>query len=156
MTQTQARTWTELAEQVDTVLAGLRPQRFLVIEYIAARRWDPCPYVQCARDADGWYCEVVSEHYLGRGDWPIDELALRRSGWLPPDETTRNWWRVEQDPTHAATVLVTGLRDGRCCPDPEAFFWSVGTFPSGGGPGGGEPMPVPVEVQSPLPVPIAA
>lgn len=146
-----ARAWSDLADHVEAVLTDLRPDRFLVIEYIAARRWDPCPYVQCARDADGWYCEVVSENYLGRADWPIDELFLRRSGWAPPDETTQNWWRVEGGPARAASVLVDGLRDGRACPDPDAFFWSIGTFPSGG-PGGGEPRPLPRDEQVSEPI----
>jgi hypothetical protein len=135
--------WNELAGEVGAALARLRPGRFLLIEYHAQGTWDPRPYAQCAREVDSWYCEVVSQNYLGASTWPIDELAMRRTGWLLPDDETANWWRNAETAEQAAELLVDGLRHGRLCPDPEAFAWSVGTFPSG--PDGGEPLPIPVE-----------
>jgi hypothetical protein len=143
MTTRQDDRWTELAGEIGAALARLRPGQFLLIEYDALRTWDPRPYAQCAREVDSWYCEVVSQNYLGAAQWPIDELTLRRSGWLLPDDETANWWLNAESADAAAMLLVEGLRLGRLCPDPGAFAWSVGTFPSG--PDGGEPLPVPVE-----------
>lgn len=135
--------WRELIDEIGQALLRLRPGQFLLLEYDALRTWDPRPYAQCAREVDSWYCEVVSQHYLGATQWPIDELALRRAGWLLPDDETANWWLNAESAEATAALLVEGLRLGRMCPDPEKFAWSVGTFPSG--PDGGEPLPVPVE-----------
>ena len=76
-----------------------------------------------------------------RVSWPIDELALRRAGWLLPDDETANWWQGADSARIAAERLVQGLRAGRLCPDPQAFSCRGGTFPSG--PDGGEPVPLP-------------
>ena len=135
--------WDELAGEIGSALSRLRPRQFLLIEYDSRGTWDPRPYAQCAREIDSWYCEVVSQHYLAASTWPIHELALRRAGWLLPDDETANWWRNADAPDSAGQLLVEGLRRGRLCTDPELFAWSVGTFPSG--PDGGEPLPVPVE-----------
>ena len=134
--------WSDLGGEVGAALARLRPGQFLLIEYDTHGTWDPRPYAQCAREVDSWYCEVVSQHYLSATTWPIDELALRRAGWMLPDDETANWWRNADSADAAAVLLVEGLRRGRLCTDPELFAWSVGTFPSG--PDGGEPLPVPV------------
>lgn len=135
--------WSDLLARVTEALATLRPGRFVLLEYHQSVTWDPCPYAQCAREVDGWYCEVVSEFYLPRGIWPIDELALLRSGWLVPDDTTDNWWCSVASAADAAELLILGLRSGRLCADPDSFSCTVGTFPSG--PDGGEPLPIPYD-----------
>lgn len=141
MSVTQDSRWSELESAVAAVLTGIRHGQFLVVEYDISDSLDPLPYAQCAREVDGWYCEVVSQYYLEGARWPIDELALRRAGWLLPDDQTANWWRSADSSTSAACHVLEGLRRGRCCPDPDVVAWSVGTFPSG--PDGGEPVPVP-------------
>jgi len=141
-TLTEGR-WTELADEICSALSRLRPGRFLIVQYDAEGKWDPRPYAQCAPEVDSWYCEVVSQNYLGAERWPIDELALRRMGWLLPDLETANWWRDADSAEASGRLLVEGLRQGRLCTDPELFSWSVGSFPSG--PDGGEPLPVPIE-----------
>ena len=124
-----------------TALEGLHPGTFVILEYEKETPWDPRPYAQCAREVEGWYCDVVSQSYLPRESWPIDELALRRAGWLLPDDETANWRQGAVSARIAAERLVQGLRAGRLCPDPEAFSCRGGTFPSG--PDGGEPVPPP-------------
>ncbi len=135
--------WTRLVDRLAKELGDLRPGSFVILEYDKETPWAPRPYAQCAREVDGWYCELVSESYLPREHWPIDELALRRAGWLLPDDETDNWWQGADTAAAAAVRLVEGLRAGRLCPDPEAFSCRSGTFPSG--PNGGEPLPLPVE-----------
>ncbi len=83
----------------------------------------------------------MSQNYLPADRWPIDELNLRRGGWVPPADDTENWWQEVDTSDGAASLLIAGLRAGRMCPDPDHFTWSIGTFPSG--PDGGEPVPVP-------------
>lgn len=143
MSSDATASWSDLLARVTDALATLRPGRFVLLEYHQSVTWDPCPYAQCAREVDGWYCEVVSEFYLSRELWPIDELALRRAGWLVPDGTTDNWWRSVDAAADAAALLIEGLRSGRLCPDPGSFSCTVGTFPPG--PDGGEPLPIPSE-----------
>jgi hypothetical protein len=132
--------WTLLVDRLTKALDDLRPGTFVILEYDKETPWDPRPYAQCAREVDDWYCEIVSESYLARDLWPIDELALRRGGWLLPDDETANWWQGAESARIAAERLIEGLRAGRLCPDPEAFSCRGGTFPSG--PDGGEPVPV--------------
>jgi len=132
--------WAQLVDRLARVLSRSRPGSFVIVEYDKAVPWDPKPYAQCAHEVDGWYCEVVSETYLPRQTWPIDELALRRGGWCRPDELTANWWREADSAQAAAQSVVEGLRAGRLCADPEAFSCRGGTFPSD--PDGGEPLPV--------------
>ena len=42
-------------------LEDLHPGTFVILEYDKETPWDPRPYAQCAREVEGWYCEVVSE-----------------------------------------------------------------------------------------------
>lgn len=133
--------WGQLTERVTVALGDLRIGQFLVAEYLIEGSHLSAPYAQTARDSDGWYCEIVSAHYLPASAWPLDELHLRRAGWTPPDADTFNWWTVSPDETAAAEDLILGLRDARGCHDPRRYMWSAGTFP--GGPQGGKPIPEP-------------
>jgi T3SS (YopN, CesT) and YbjN peptide-binding chaperone 3 len=138
--------WQALISQLGEDAESLRVDQFVILDYTSGRRLDPDPYAQAAHAGpDGLICEVVSDVYLPAGRWPLDEVALRRAGWSAPSQGTENWWRLVETSVDVAAVLVEGLRLGRACTDPEAFSWSVGTFPPG--PGDGEPVPVP----APLP-----
>jgi hypothetical protein len=133
--------WDELVAEVAEALANLRPDQFLILEYHPGG--DPEPYAQSSPEMGGYYCELVSEEYLPGDQWPIDDIAIRRQGWAPPDPDTPNWWTYAETAEEAAHNLVDGLRHGRRCPDLSAYTWCDGTFPGGGG--GGEPLPKPHE-----------
>lgn len=113
---------------------------FVVLQYTGASHIVE-PYSQLRRLHAGFYCEVVSEHYIDRDVWPIDRRWLAAAGWLAPSlAEPSNWWRIAQAPSQSARALVDGLVRGRRCPDPEAFLW-YSDWPSPGG--GGEPGPQP-------------
>jgi hypothetical protein len=133
-----------LATWVQSTLEEITPGKFLLLEYLTEGDLPVEPYAQAALDPGGWYCEVVSAHHLPGHRWGLDEVALARSGWRPPDLRTDNWWRADVDLGHAAAFLVDALWIARACTDPDRYAISVGTFPSG--PEGGEPMPLPDEV----------
>ena len=129
---------------MQSALDEVTPGKFLILEYLTEEDLPVEPYAQAALDPGGWYCEVVSTHYLPGHRWSLDELALVRSGWHPPDQQTDNWWRADVGLEHAAGLLVDALWIARTCTDPDRYAISVGTFPSG--PDGGEPVPVPDEL----------
>ena len=122
--------WIAAAVDLAIVLELLRPGQFAVIECAVDLDPDDFPYVQAARTTDGWYCEVVSQAHLPATAWPIDEVALRRLGWGPPDDG-ENWHREAAVDDGVAGLLLEGLRYGRACPDDASLSWWVGTFPSG-------------------------
>lgn len=127
---------------VGTLLPFVQIGQFLIVEFAPPAGSDEPPYVQAARDPSGWYLEVVSEFYLPRDVWPIDELALRRRGWIAPVDVDQNWWQRVEDPASLDDVarrLVDGLVAGRCCAGEGELNVSIGTFPSG--PDGGLPLP---------------
>jgi hypothetical protein len=132
--------WDALRTEVAEALDGLGSDQFLILEYHPSGTIEP--YAQAAREVGGYYCELVSEAYLPSVEWPIDEIAIRRQGWTPPDPDTQNWWTVAESADLAARLLVDGLRHGRRCDELSAFTWRDGTFPGGGG-DGGEPLPEP-------------
>lgn len=119
-------------------LSCLAPGSFVVVEVDTGRGLDPDPYAQASREGEGWYCELVSQDFLPATAWPIDEVALRRSGWAPPLEAPGNWWRSADDAERCVRLLLSGLREGRACEDPEAYRWRTGRFPPG--PDGGLPL----------------
>lgn len=127
-----------LVAAVEHSIRGLRPGQFLTVDYDSG---DPGnePYAQLAVEPDELYLEVVSEHYLPAGQWPINIAALRTRGWLPPDTATANWWCTATDAHAAAGSLVTALMVARRCLDVERFSVSIGTFPPP--PDGREPVP---------------
>lgn len=127
-----------LVAAVERSIRGLRPGQFLTLDYDSG---DPGnePYAQLAVAPYALYLEVVSEHYLPPGQWPINTAALRTRGWSPPDGDTANWWCTATGAHAAARSLVTALMVARACLDVERFSVSIGTFPSP--PGGGEPVP---------------
>ena len=122
--------WTAAALDLAVVLELVRPGQFAIVECAVDLDPDDFPYVQAARSADGWYCEVVSRTYLPATAWPIDEVALRRLGWSPPGDGD-NWHREAALADDVASLLLTGLRQGRACPDDASLNWWVGTFPPG-------------------------
>jgi hypothetical protein len=131
----------ELIEWVQDALDRVTPGQFLLIEYLTDQDLPVDPYAQAALEPGGWYCELVSGHHLPTHRWPLDEVGLRRSGWLVPGDGTDNFWRPDVDLREAAGILVGSLWVGRSCTDPDRYALSVGTFPSG--PHGGEPLPIP-------------
>jgi hypothetical protein len=115
---------------------------FVVLDFASADT-SVGPYSQAAREVDGWYLEVVNDLYLPRSAWPLDELGLRRSGWLAPADGLGNWWRLadeDTEPTDLVRLLLGGLRDGRPCPAEGEFRITVGTSPTD--PDDGEPLPL--------------
>lgn len=129
-----------LLNELGSEVRRLRIGGFVVVEYVGAAHVAE-PYSQVMRDNGGFYCEVVSDHYLSSQVWPLDRRWLIAGGWAPPDlSAPSNWWRQEHDASIVAEVLVAALQRGRRCPDPEAFLWySDGPSPHGGG----EPLPRP-------------
>lgn len=127
-----------LVAAVERSIGGLRTGQFLIVDYDSG---DPGnePYAQLAVEPDELYLEVVSEHHLPAGQWPINTPALRTRGWSPPDGDTANWWCTATDAQAAALSLVTALMVARACLDVERFSVSIGTFPPP--PDGGEPVP---------------
>ena len=126
---------------VQDALDQVQPGQFLLLEFLSGEGLPVDPYAQAALDPGGWYCEVVSAHHLPTHRWVLDELALARQGWQPPDSGTDNWWRGDVGLDQAAALLVDALWIGRGCTDMDRYAISFGTFPSG--PDGGEPIPVP-------------
>lgn len=132
--------WTDTQQTLARTVAALLPGQFVIVENVVGLPDSDLPYAQAARSVDGWYCEVVSDAFLPAPVWPIDELALRRLGWSPPDpaQPDDNWSTELPLNADIAKLLLEGLRKGRCCPDDAPLRWSVGTFPSG--PDGGLPL----------------
>lgn len=132
--------WDRLVAAVQAALGDLQRGEFLLVEFVevdGVPAWSPWPYAQGAPAGDGWYCEAVSAAHLPPAQWPLDELALRRSGWHAPAGADGNWYRQEGDADDAARFMVGALRDSRDCQDPSRFRWQVLTLPTG--PGSGTP-----------------
>lgn len=129
----------ELVAWIRSTLDEVKPGQFLLIEYLTESGLPVEPYAQAALDPGGWYCEVVSTHYLPSERWPLDELALTRDRWHSPDPDKDNWWQRDVGDADVASRLIGGLWNGRSCRDAYRYAVSVGTFPSG--PGGGEEQP---------------
>jgi hypothetical protein len=135
--------WQALITQIGESARALRVDQFIIVDYATGRCLSPEPYAQAAHAGPDLICEVVSGEYLPAGLWPLNEVALRRAGWSQPSPRDYNWWRLVETADQVAASLVDGLRLGRGCSDPQAFSWTVGTFPPG--PGEGEPVPVPAQ-----------
>lgn len=134
------KTWESLTTDLTRVLDALLPEHFVIIEFDAGLSTTN-PYVQAAREPNGFYCEVVSEEFLPRAEWPILQRTLIESGWERPSGGGENWHQIVDNlPSPAAQLMLDGLRQGRVCRDPNRIAWRVGRFPPG--PDGGEPVPV--------------
>jgi hypothetical protein len=133
--------WQDLIAQIGESARALIVGQFIVVDYATSHRLSPEPYAQATHAGPDLICELVSGEYLPASQWPLDEVALRRAGWAAPSQGTENWWRLVEAADLVAAALVDGLRMGRACLDPEAFSWTVGTFPPS--PGDGEPVPIP-------------
>lgn len=121
----------ELVEWVQTALREITPGQFLLLEYLTEDDLPVEPYVQAALDPGGWYCEVVSSHYLPGHRWPLDEQALTRRGWRAPESGTGNWQQTDVAFDVAARLLVDAHWFGRGLSDPDRYAISIGTFPCG-------------------------
>jgi hypothetical protein len=121
--------WTGLEEDFSFSIAGLARNEFLVMQALVGL--DPNPYAQVAREADGYYCEVVSGHHLPAARWPLDELAFVVAGWAPPVGRCTNWSTSADSPDHVARLLVGALRYGRCCSDPSVYVGTIGQWDDG-------------------------
>ena len=133
----------ELRCEIAGALGSLTPGRFAIVDYAPGSGGD-APFAQAALEPTGWYLEVVSDHYLPREDWPIDEMVLRRTGWVLPPEGADNWYRYEDSQTEVerlALPLLDALVEGRRCDRGGEFRVTTGRFPAG--PDGGEPRPIP-------------
>lgn len=125
-------------------LESLRPGAFAVVDVVPVDLVD-APYAQAALEPSGWYLEVVSDWYLPRDVWPIDDLALKRAGWVPPSVDGDNWYRYEDAQTDVGVLsqlMLDALILGRRCDAGGPFQVTTGRFPTG--PGGGEPLPTPM------------
>lgn len=126
--------WVRAAEFICELLANMPLNRSLQIQYGDQGDGSLQPYAQGTRNADGIWCEIVSEHFLPDGQWPIDTEYLERHDWLAPDDEMPQWCK-EQVPFHdAGHQLLKGLRFGRLCPDPWQLRWSTRRRISGAGP----------------------
>ena len=77
--------WNGLVHDLAIDLAGLQERQFVVVEYNAGI--DPNPYAQARPESDGgWYCEVVSAHFLPEEIWTMD------AGFLASDGQDIWWW----------------------------------------------------------------
>jgi hypothetical protein len=132
-------TWDELISRLAVSVEEVIEGRFLTLDYVTGGL--PIPYAQLAHTGGQRLCEVVSARHLPAGEWPLNELALQRTGWsVPCGDDLPNWWRYDlTEPDEIAGGLLRGLRDGRGCTDPGAFRWHIGSFPPG--PGDGEEIP---------------
>lgn len=120
--------WDDLVHDLALDMAELEYRQFVILEYNA--QVDLNPYAQATPTASGdWMCEVVSEQYLARARWPLDEGALVSRGWSAPPRLEDNWSNSTADPKAAALMLVEALRDGRRCADPRVFTWRIDRFP---------------------------
>lgn len=129
---------------IEQLLCCAKIGHFAIVEFLP-EGWEGAePYVQAAREPSGWYLEVVSDRFLPRSVWPINELALRRCGWTPPADVDDNWSRFEEgdgDARALAQLMHEGLVVGRVCIGDGSFRLTIGTFPPG--PDGGLPLPGP-------------
>lgn len=137
-------TWTVLIGEVAGRLAHAGRNQFVLIQYDTDIAVGPEPYAQAARDGDAWHVEVVSGRYLLPGRWPMDEVWLKRAGWILTGGGAANWFRAARSPDAAAAILVDGLRFGRHCIEAEQFNVTIQSFAGRPGPGGGDRTPVAV------------
>ncbi len=130
-----------LLADIEQLLSSAKVGDFAIVDFVPEGREGNGPYVQAAHEPSGWYLEVVSDRFLPRSDWPINELALRRCGWTPPADVDDNWSRFEEgeeDVRALAVLMHEGLVAGRVCVGAGSFRLTVGTFPPG--PDGGLPL----------------
>ncbi len=132
----QEESWARVGELISEVLANMPPGSFLSIQY-AYEADNLTPYAQAAPDADGVWCEIVSEKYLPAEQWPINTDYLAGNGWSAPTSHFPNWHNDGITHADAGHEILDGLRFGRGCDDPAKFRWHTGQFPSGPGPNGG-------------------
>lgn len=127
--------WARAGELISEVLANMRPGSFLSIQY--AYDVDKLtPYAQAVPDADGVWCEIVSEQFLPAEQWPISTGYLAGNGWSAPTDDFPNWHKDGVLHEAAGHEILDGLGGGRHCADPAKFRWHTGQFPAGPGPDG--------------------
>ena len=128
--------WARAGELISEVLANMSPGSFLSIQY-AYDADNLTPYAQAVPDADGVWCEIVSEQFLPAEQWPISTGYLAGKGWAAPTDDFPNWHKDGVPHEAAGHDILDGLRGGRGCDDPAKFRWHTGQFPAGPGPDGG-------------------
>lgn len=123
--------WTGLIAAMGETLMSIHLGQFIVVGY--ETETDSQPYAQAAASTTGYDCEIVSEHLLPGHAWPVNDDALGRHGWAPPEDEGSNWVYPAPDAALAARAMVDGLRFGRACVEPFKYNWHIGEFPPRGG-----------------------
>ena len=117
--------WLRAGEYICELLANLPRNRSLQIHYGDSIDESIRPYAEGTRSVDGVWCEVVSERFLPREQWPIDADFLEDQDWLVPDDEVPQWCKEKVALHDAGHQLLKGLRFGRLCPDPWQLRWST-------------------------------
>lgn len=146
----------DLTDEVAACLVMAHSNQFVLVQYDTGVPFGPEPYAQAAVVGQAWHCEVVSGRYLLPGIWPLDEVALKRTGWTMAGDGAGNWSQSVASTHTAVALMVEGLRFGRHCPDPGGFLVSVESFVSRPGPRGGDGVPLELVTAAPFPVVVAA
>nr|WP_186760787.1 hypothetical protein [Arthrobacter alpinus] len=85
-------------------------------------------YGQFAINEGNFQCEVVSEQFVPADVWPINDGCLRHSGWSAPENGNPNWSMRQDKPEQAADSVLTAMRSGLGCTDPQLISLTVGRF----------------------------
>ena len=87
--------WGDLVHDLAIDLARLQHRQFVVVEYNTGI--DPNPYAQACPEPGGWYCEVMSAHFLPEEIWTLDAGFLTVDGWQ--GSSPREWCAGWRDPS---------------------------------------------------------
>lgn len=131
--------WEDLVDDFGYTINAMEAGGFLVMRALVGL--NPNPYAQVARVNDGsLFCEVVSALHVPEEIWPIDEFFLVLAGWDPPIGCRTTWARTVESGDEAARVLISALRFGRACPDPDSYVGTLSRWPPSDPPASGAPF----------------
>ncbi|POH71687.1 TY-Chap domain-containing protein [Arthrobacter glacialis] len=126
-THEPGRDWAEIARELACFLKGMTSRRYLLVTYDIGLR-DYSVYGQFAINEGNFQCEVVSEQFLPAAVWPINDGYLRHGGWSSPENGNPNWSMRQDQPERAADSVLSALRSGLGCTDPQLISLTFGRF----------------------------
>lgn len=125
--QEPGRDWAEIARELAGSLEEMTSLEYLLVIYdIGLSEYSV--YGQFAINEGNFQCEVVSEQFLPADVWPINDGYLRHSGWSAPENGNPNWSMRQDKPERAADSVLTAMRSGLGCTDPQLISLTVGRF----------------------------